>query len=140
MQVTPTLFIDEKEIDESFIRSSGPGGQNVNKVSTAVQLRFDVLLSRSLPDDVRERLLLLVRNKLTKDGVLVITAQRYRRQEQNRQDARRRLADIIYRATIKPKKRIPSKPSRASKEERLAKKAHRSQIKRRRHFSFEEDE
>jgi ribosome-associated protein len=140
MRVTSTLFIDEKEIDESFIRSSGPGGQNVNKVATAVQLRFDVLRSPSLTEEVRARLLLIVRSKLTKEGVLVITAQRYRSQEQNRQDARRRLADIIYRATIKPKKRIPSKPTKASKEDRLAVKAHHSQLKQGRRLNFEEDD
>ncbi len=129
MQVTQTLFIDECEISESFIRASGPGGQNVNKVSTAVQLRFDVLHSPSLPEDVRARLLIMIRSRLTKEGVLIITAQRYRSQDQNRQDARRRLAELILRATIPPIKRVPTKPTRASKETRLAAKTHRSRLK-----------
>lgn len=129
MQITPTLFIDEREISESFIRASGPGGQNVNKVSTAVQLRFDVLHSPSLPEDVRARLLAMVRSRLTKEGVLIITAQRYRSQDQNRQDARHRLAGLIFRATIPPIKRVPTKPTRASKESRLATKTHRSRLK-----------
>ena len=140
MQITQTVFIDEKEISEAFIRASGPGGQNVNKVSTAVQIRFDVLHSPSLPKDVRERLLVMVRNRLTKDGVLVITAQRYRSQDQNRQDARHRLAQIIFRATIPPTKRVPSKPTRASKESRLANKARRSRLKRNRQDTGEDDE
>jgi ribosome-associated protein len=140
VQITQTLFIDEKEISESFIRASGPGGQNVNKVSTAVQIRFDVLHSPSLPEDVRERLLVMVRNRLTKEGVLVITAQRYRSQDQNRQDARQRLAGIILRATIPPTKRIPSKPTRASKESRLSNKTHRSRLKQTRRDMGEDDE
>lgn len=140
MQVTETLFIDEREIRESFIRASGPGGQNVNKVSTAVQIRFDVLHSPSLPEDVRARLLGMADNRLTKDGVLVITAQRYRSQDKNRQEARRRLTDIIYRATIPPTKRIPGKPSQASRESRLADKAHRSRLKRTRQDTGENTE
>lgn len=140
MQITQTLFIDEKEISESFIRASGPGGQNVNKVSTAVQIRFDILHSPSLPEDIRERLLVMVRNRLTKDGVLVITAQRYRSQDQNRQDARHRLAQIIFRATIPPTKRVPSKPTRASKESRLANKARRSRLKQNRRDTGEDKE
>lgn len=129
MQITTTLFIDEKEIQESFIRASGPGGQNVNKVSTAVQIRFDVAHSVSLPEDVRQRLMVLVRSRLTKEGVLLITAQRYRTQDQNRQDARRRLIELILRATIPPKKRVPTKPTNASKKKRLAAKTHRSRLK-----------
>ena len=129
MQITPSLFIDEKEISESFIRASGPGGQNVNKVSTAVQIRFDILHSPSLPENVRARLLVMVRSRLTKGGVLIITARRYRTQDQNRQDARNRLAELISRATIPLVKRIPSKPTRTSKETRLAAKARRSQVK-----------
>lgn len=140
MQITQTLFIDEKEIAESFIRASGPGGQNVNKVSTAVQLRFDVAHSPSLPEDVRSRLLVMVRSRLTKEGVLIITAQRYRSQDQNRQDARHRLAEMIYRATIPPIKRVASKPPRASKESRLANKARRSHLKRGRQNVGEDEE
>ena len=140
MQVTQTLFIDEREISESFIRASGPGGQNVNKVSTAVQIRFDILHSASLPEDVRARLLVMVRSRLTKEGVLIITAQRYRSQDQNRQDARRRLADLIFRATIPPTKRVPTKPTRASKESRLSAKTHRSRLKQGRREIGEDEE
>lgn len=140
MQVTQTLFIDEREISESFIRASGPGGQNVNKVSTAVQIRFDILHSASLPEDVRARLLVMVRSRLTKEGVLIITAQRYRSQDQNRQDARRRLADLIFRATIPPTKRVPTKPTRASKESRLSAKTHRSRLKQERREIGEDEE
>jgi ribosome-associated protein len=140
MQITPSLFIDEREISESFIRASGPGGQNVNKVSTAVQIRFDVAHSTSLPEDVRARLLVMVRSRLTKEGVLIITARRYRSQDQNRQDARHRLAELIYRATIPPTKRVPTKPTRASKESRLANKTRRSRVKQgRREVSEDED-
>lgn len=140
MQITQTIYIDEKEISESFIRASGPGGQNVNKVSTAVQIRFDVVHSPSLPEDVRVRLLTMIRSRLTKDGILIITAQRYRSQDQNRQDARHRLAELILRATIPPTKRIPSKPTRASKESRLANKARRSRLKQNRHDTGKDEE
>jgi ribosome-associated protein len=140
MFIKDGLFIDEREISESFIRASGPGGQNVNKVSTAVQLRFDVLHSASLPEDVRARLLAMVRSRLTKEGVLIITAQRYRSQDQNRQDARHRLAGLILRATIPPIKRVPTKPTRASKESRLATKTHRGRLKQgRREIGENED-
>lgn len=140
MYIKDNLFIDEKEISESFIRASGPGGQNVNKVSTAVQIRFDVAHSPSLPEDVRTRLIALARNRLTKEGVLILTAQKYRTQDQNRLDARRRLAELILRATVPPRKRVPTKPTRASKETRLQGKAHRSQIKRRRQTIDPDDE
>jgi len=139
MQITPTLFIDEKEINESFIRASGPGGQNVNKVATAVQLRFDIAHSPSLSEEVRVRLLTLARSYLTKEGVLIITAQRYRTQDQNRQDARKRLANLILTATFSPKKRVPTKPSQASKEARLSTKAHRAHRKRSRQIEWEEE-
>jgi len=139
VQITQTLFIDEREISESFIRASGPGGQNVNKVSTAVQIRFDVRGSPSLPEDVRARLLVLARSRLTKEGVLIITAQRYRNQDQNRQDARRRLADLIFRATVPPTRRVPTKPTLASKETRLATKTHRSRLKQSRREIPEEE-
>lgn len=140
MRITQNLFIDEKEIIESFIRSSGPGGQNVNKVSSAVQLRFDVAHSSSLPEEVRARLLIMLRSRLTNEGVLILNARRYRSQERNRQDARHRLAEIIYRATLAPKRRIATKPSQASKEARLATKAHRSRIKRHRQELWDDDE
>lgn len=138
MFIKDGVFIDEREISESFIRASGPGGQNVNKVSTAVQIRFDVLHSPSLPEDVRARLLVMARSRLTKEGVLIITAQRYRSQDQNRQDARRRLAELILRATTPPTKRVPTKPPHASKESRLADKTHRSRLKQSRREVGEE--
>lgn len=130
MRITDTLYLNEGEILETFIRSTGPGGQNVNKVASAVQLRFNVLTSPSLPEDVRQRLLILARNRITKEGILVLTAQRFRTQEQNRQDARERLATIIHRALEKPKKRLPTRPPKFSQEERLKKKAKQSRLKR----------
>src|ERR1700722_19483620 len=123
------LFLDDNEIEESFVRASGPGGQNVNKVSSAVQIRFDLSGSRSLPQDVRERLARLAGRRLTRDGVIVIIAQRYRTQERNRQDAHDRLIALIRRAAVPPIPRRPTKPSRAAKERRLQAKAKRSAIK-----------
>src|SRR5512139_1088618 len=107
IRITETIAIDEGEIEETFIRASGPGGQNVNKLATAVQLRFDVLHSPSLPDDVRTRAMRLAGRKLTRDGVLVITAQRFRTQERNRQDALERLVALIREAAVAPKPRRP---------------------------------
>lgn len=132
MQVTQSLTIGGDELSETFVRASGPGGQNVNKVSTAVQLRFDVRHSPSLPEEVRMRLMALVHNRITKEGVLVILAQRYRTQEQNRQDARDRLIALIRRALYKPKKRIPTAPSRTSIKKTLDEKKNRGDIKRKR--------
>jgi ribosome-associated protein len=123
------LFLDDGEIEESFVRASGPGGQNVNKVSSAVQIRFDLSSSRSLPEDVRERLARLAGRRLTRDGVIVIIAQRYRTQERNRQDAHDRLIALIRRAAVPPIPRRPTKPSRAAKERRLQAKAKRGAIK-----------
>ena len=123
------LFLDDGEIEESFVRASGPGGQNVNKVSSAVQIRFDLSGSRSLPEDLRERLGRLAGRRLTRDGVIVIIAQRYRTQERNRQDALDRLIALIRRAAVPPVPRRPTKPSRAAKERRLQAKAKRSAIK-----------
>jgi ribosome-associated protein len=128
--VTPHLSIDEDEITETFIRGSGPGGQNVNKVASAVQLRFDVLNSPSLPEDVKARLSRLAGRRLTQDGVLVISAQRFRTQERNREDALSRLVELIRLATERPKPRRPTRPTLASKKRRLEAKAKRSQVKR----------
>jgi ribosome-associated protein len=130
--ITDTLSLDEAELDESFIRASGPGGQNVNKVASAVQLRFDVRRSPSLPPPVRERLARLAGHRLSQDGVLVITAQRYRSQERNRADALSRLVALIRRAATPPRPRRPTVPSRAARERRLAAKAQRARLKRQR--------
>ncbi|MEW5802802.1 MAG: alternative ribosome rescue aminoacyl-tRNA hydrolase ArfB [bacterium] len=129
IHITNTIAIDEKEIQEEFVRSSGPGGQNVNKVATAVQLRFNAAHSPSLPENVRQRLLRLAGRRITTDGVLVIAAQRFRTQERNRQDAVERLVELIRMATRQPKPRHKTGPTRASKERRLEAKRRRSEIK-----------
>ena len=129
IRVTDSISIDEEEIEESFVRASGPGGQNVNKLSTAVQLRFDVRRSPSLPNDVAIRLMRLAGKRLTKDGVLVLMAQNNRTQERNRAEARERLIDLIKEAAVKPVPRRATKPTKASKTRRLEGKKLRSDIK-----------
>ncbi len=129
IRVTDSISIDDSELDEDFVRSSGPGGQNVNKLSTAVQLRFNVRRSPSLPNDVALRLMRLAGSRLTKDGVLIITAQSHRTQERNRQDARDRLIELIRQAAVVPVKRRKTKPTKASKEKRIESKKRRSNIK-----------
>ena len=128
--ITHGLAIDDNEIDERFIRASGPGGQNVNKLSTAVQLRFDVRHSPSLPNEVAVRLMRLAGRRLTKDGVLVIIAQNHRTQERNRAEALERLVALVQEAAVRPVKRVATKPTKASKERRLEGKIHRSEKKR----------
>jgi ribosome-associated protein len=129
IHVTGRIAIDEREIDESFVRASGPGGQNVNKLSTAVQLRFDVRHSPSLPPGVGERLERIAGSRLTNDGVLVIIAQRHRTQARNRQDALNRLLEMIRQAAVVPVKRRPTRPTKASRERRIEGKKRRSGIK-----------
>src|ERR1700682_822816 len=129
IRVTDRISIEERELEERFVRASGPGGQNVNKLSTAVQLRFDVRRSPSLSADVRMRLERMAGRRLTRDGVLVIMAQRHRTQERNRQDARDRLIELIQQASVAPTPRRPTRPTRGSKERRLATKKNRSTIK-----------
>ena len=129
IQITPGISLDENELDERFIQSAGPGGQNVNKVATAVQLRFDVVRSPSLPGDLRARLARLSGRKLLKDGILTITARRFRTQERTREDARARLIDMIRRASIVAPARRPTKPKRSVRERRLEMKKKRSALK-----------
>ena len=129
IRIDHRISIDERELEERFIRASGPGGQNVNKLATAVQLRFDVRHSPSLPAQVRTRLERLAGRRLTRDGVLVISAQRHRTQERNRQDALERLIALIQRAAVAPVPRRPTKPTAGARERRLQSKKHRGSIK-----------
>jgi ribosome-associated protein len=130
IEINNEITIPESEIQESFVRASGPGGQHVNRAATAVQLRFDVVNSESLPEPVRERLERLAGHRMTEDGVLIIEAQRYRSQERNRQDAVDRLVALIQKAAQEPKRRRKTRPTKASKERRLEEKRRRSEIKR----------
>lgn len=139
IEITATITLDPAEIEETFVRASGPGGQNVNKVASAVQLRFDVRRSRSLPDAVALRLMALAGRRLTRDGVLVLVADRHRTQEMNRQDARDRLVALIREAAAPPPPpRRPTKPTKASRERRLTEKKGRSGVKRLRSSRIDE--
>ena len=129
IRITDKIEIDDRHITERFVQASGPGGQNVNKVATAVELRFDLASCETIPDTVRERLKHLAGRRLTDDGVLIIRSERYRTQLQNRQDARQRLIDLLRRAAMVPRKRIPTRPSRAVIERRLRAKSRRSALK-----------
>ena len=132
LEITPDITIPDDELDERFIQAGGPGGQNVNKVATAVQLRFQAARSRALPPEVRERLVRAAGSRMTADGALIITARRFRTQEANRRDARARLAALIARAMQEPRQRRPTRPTRAARERRMQEKAQRGAIKRRR--------
>jgi ribosome-associated protein len=139
IRISAAIAIDEREIEESFIRASGPGGQNVNKVSSAVQLRFDAGRSPSLPADVRSRLMRLAGSRLTRDGILVINAKRHRTQRANRVEALARLVELIRRAAISPRPRRPTKPTKASRERRIETKKRRGGLKDLRRGSLHQD-
>ena len=128
LSITPSISIAESELDERFVRASGPGGQNVNKVSTAVELRFDVAAS-SLPEDVKARLAALAGNRMTADGVLLIDGREHRTQAQNRSAARERLADLVRRAAKRPKPRKKTRPTKAARERRIVSKVARARVK-----------
>lgn len=140
VEINQRVNIEENELEFSFIRADGPGGQNINKVSTAVQLRFDVMHSTSLPEEVKPRLIKLAGNRVTHNGILIIVAKRYRSQDRNREDALERFRNLVRKAFEKPKKRVKTKPSKAAQEERLKEKKRKSEIKRlRRSRSFDQE-
>ena len=130
IEVTPGISISENELDFNFVRADGPGGQNVNKVATAVQLRFDVLNSPSLPEEIKSRLIKLAGKRMTQDGILILEARRFRTQEKNRADALARFYTLIQKAMEKPKKRKKTKPTKSAQDARLKEKKHRGEIKR----------
>jgi ribosome-associated protein len=130
LEITPAIAIEESELSERFVRASGPGGQNVNKVATAVELRFDVARSPAINDDVKQRLRAIAGTRMSADGVLTIDARRYRTQPQNRADARERLAELVRQALVRPRRRRKTKPTKNSVERRIQSKQKRSQTKR----------
>ncbi len=136
IRITSVISIPDRELEFEYLRASGPGGQNVNKVATAVQLRFDVFRSASLPEDVRRRLIRLAGKRISKDGILLIQGRRFRTQEQNRADTVERLRELIARAAVAPKRRTPTRPTKGSRERRLQTKrriAERKSFRRRGH-------
>lgn len=138
IQILPTLSLAETELEVSYILASGPGGQNVNKVATAAQLRFNAAASRALSERIKQRLLEIAGSRATRDGVIVITARRFRTQLRNREDAIERLADLIREAAHRPAYRVATRPSRAAKRRRLDGKAHRATLKRQRTVRFDD--
>jgi ribosome-associated protein len=139
IRVTHLISLDESELQEEFVRASGPGGQHVNKTETAVQLRFNVAESPNLPPDVKARLVKLAGSRMSSSGVLIIVGDRYRSQLRNREDVRERLTDLIRDATVVPKTRRPTKPSYGAKQRRLEGKAKRSEVKRGRQYPGAQD-